>query len=168
MNSPLKDLRERKGLTLDRVSHSTGLSKQFIINSEQAVYVDPPEQLMRFYEVSELDEYYDYQREVRKANYFKLIEPWVFFQAEGLIHPFINWRECSGIDSARAICKLFCVHPAVMHKFEHGNMESVPEQLTVALLESGYESRTLQGLAEAYRSFKLDRRKEVEYVELNG
>jgi transcriptional regulator with XRE-family HTH domain len=167
MNSPLKDLRERSGLTLERVAAQTGLSKQFIINSEQAVYVDPPEQLLRFYETDTLDEYYEYQREIRKHNYFKLIEPWVFFEAEGLIHPFINWRECSGITSARLISKLFCVHPAVMHKFEHGQMESVPDQLTAALLESGYQSRTLQGLAEAYRNYKLDKRKEVTYVAIN-
>ena len=167
MNSPLKDLRERSGLTLERVAAQTGLSKQFIINSEQAVYVDPPEQLLRFYETDTLDEYYEYQREVRKHNYFKLIEPWVFFEAEGLIHPFINWRECSGITSARAISTLFCVHPAVMHKFEHGNMESVPDQLTAALLESGYAPRTLNSLAEAYRNYKLDKRKEVTYVAIN-
>jgi transcriptional regulator with XRE-family HTH domain len=166
MNSPLKDLRERSGLTLERVASQTGLSKQFIINSEQAVYVDPPELLLRFYEEEELPEYYEFQRETRKFNYGRLIEPWTFWREDH--HPFIHWRECSGINSARAICKIFCVHPAVMHKFEHATMETVPDQLIAALLESGYKNDTLNELAEAYRDYKLDRRKEVTYVELSG
>lgn len=164
--SPLKRLREEAGFTLERVSRLTGLSKQFIINSEQAVYVDPPEQLLRFFEEDSLDDYYDYQREVRLQNYGKLIEPWAFFVGSSKIHPFINWRECSGINSARSISKLFCVHPAVMHKFEHSLMESVPDQLISALLESGYDSRTLRELEESYKQFKLLRLGEVEFIAL--
>jgi len=171
-DSPLRRLRETCNLTIDRVAQDTGLSKQFIIKSEQCVYSEPSDTLIRFYE-SKLEDnviddvytdYYKFQREVRKFNYGQLIEPWVFIGYDE--HPFRNWRVCSGVGSLSGLCRIFCVHPAVMTKFESTpwQLKAVPEQLVKALLESGYRPTTIQALEEAYYEYRRHLRGELEYV----
>jgi DNA-binding XRE family transcriptional regulator len=159
--NPLKQLRERLNLTLDQVAYRASISKQFIIKAEQAVYTDPSETLLAFYSalidldaVEVTQQYYRFQRETRKANYGRLIEPWTF-KVEN--HPFISWRQLSGVSSAAGICKLYCVHPAVLNKFENRSylLAGTPEQLVVALMESGYSPETLAALEEAYIRFKI-------------
>lgn len=167
VKNPLREARERLNLTIDQVAFRASVSKQFIIKAEQAVYTDPSETLISYYsalidlDVVEINSrYYTFQRETRKANYGRLIEPWKFLSAT---HPFISWRELSGVGSAAGICKLFCVHPAVLNKFEKRSflLSGVPEQLTVALLESGYKPETLDALEKSYRDFKLQRKIEL-------
>lgn len=168
--SPLKSLREDCDLTLEKVAAKTGLSKQFIIKAEQAVYQEPPDSLLEFYvrltyvDTSEVrSAYYVFQRETRKFNYGRLIEPWNFVSSE---HPFRNWRVLSGMDSLSGLCRDFCVHPAVMSKFENQSylLARIPEQLVAALLESGYRATTIAALEEAYSEFKERLRKGVTLV----
>jgi transcriptional regulator with XRE-family HTH domain len=162
--NPLKETRERLNLTIDQVAYRASLSKQFIIKAEQGVYSDPSETLMAYYgSLTDLDviviqqQYYAFQRETRKANYGRLIEPWTFTLTSENDHPFISWRELSGVGSAAGICKLFCVHPAVLNKFEKRSylLAGCPEQLTAALLESGYKPETLDALESAYVQYKI-------------
>lgn len=169
--NPLKKIRTSLDLTIDQVAYRAGVSKQFIIKSEQAVYTEPSASLVAFYgELVDLDvveieqEYYLFQRETRRANYGRLIEPWAFTAALGEVgHPFINWRMLSGVSSAAGLCKLFCVHPAVLNKFENRSylIAGVPEGLVSALLEAGYSANTLDALEKAYRDFKLNEPLEV-------
>lgn len=154
-------------MTIDKVSSRTGLSKQYIIKAEQACYADPSDVLLRFYEVNLREvakDYYAFQREIRLANYGKLIEPWHFMVNEVTDHPFINWRVCSGVGSRDAISRYFCVHPAILFKFEHGRITTVPEHLVQALLESGYDAVTLTKLEESYQEFLVKRRGELKVV----
>lgn len=165
--SPLRRLREEASLTIDKVAHRTGLSKQYIIKAEQACYAEPSDALLRFYETNFKDvakEYYTFQREVRKQNFGKLIEPWHFHLGELEDHPFINWRVCSGVGSRDAISRFYCVHPAIMYKFEMCKITTVPEHLVTALLESGYDAVTLTKLEEAYQAYLQQRREGISVV----
>jgi len=163
--SPLKELREERNLTLERVERLTQLSKQYIIKAEQCVYTEPSQVLLDFYEVGvgEVEAaYYAYQRSTRIANYGRLIEPWAF--NSGRQHPFTQWRMLSGQISASGICKYYCIHPAILHKFEKEIMSEVPEVILKALLESGYKPETLSKLEEGYKRFKQTLREGIEVV----
>lgn len=170
LRNPLKELRGAAGLTMERVCRGTQVSKQYLIKQEQGCYNEPSEVLLDFYSgYSELDvnevkqRYYAFQRSVRKANYGRLIEPWKFIVD---YHPFINWYTLSGIPSASSVCRIFCLHPSVMHRFFNRSnlINEVPSQLTAALLESGYKPETLQALQDAFTDFK-HRRSELFVVE---
>jgi len=167
--NPLKSLRKEVGLTIDQAADRASVSRQFVIRAEQAVYTEPPDSLVSYYATRiELDceatrsAYFNFQHLTRKANYGRLIEPWNF-QPVGLGHPFKRWRTFSGIGSAAGICKLFCVHPATLNKFESHSEQCavVPEQLVKALLESGYSAETLSKLEQAYSDYKRFRRAHV-------
>jgi transcriptional regulator with XRE-family HTH domain len=171
VENPLKHTRQLLNLTIDTVASRTQLSRQFIIRAEQGVYSDAPDSLISYYAaLMDLDtieiqqRYFNFQFATRKANYGRLIEPWAFPVGSG--HPFINWREFSGVGSTAGICKLFCVHPATMNKFEHRPhlLNSVPEQLTAALLESGYSAETLDLLEIAYSNYKIRLREVMEVI----
>lgn len=162
--NPLKLFRERLGKTLEETAALAEVSKHFVIRSEQGVYTEPPETLVDFYkEYFDFDDikadYYRYQRNTRIANYGKLLEPWNFNAPVGK-HPFIHWRQLSGMHSQAGVCKYFCVHPAVVSKFEKG-LGNIPEQLLAALLESGYSVDTLNLLEKAYLAFKSGKVLEV-------
>jgi transcriptional regulator with XRE-family HTH domain len=167
--NPLKRLRHLCNLTLDQVAYQVGVSRQFIIRAEQGVYSAVPDSLLDFYggrlEVDALAvgaEYYQFQLLTRKANYGRLIEPWTF--PDVLQHPFIHWRLMSGVTSSAGICKLFCVHPATINKFEKRSflMNAIPDQLVGALLESGYHPETLDTLEQSYKRYKLEQRNRLE------
>lgn len=161
--NPLKRLREESGMTLKRVSRGTGFSKQFIIKQEQGVYHEPSKTIVDFYDADYKEvckDYREFQRACRKANYGRLIEPWHFNVNEGK-NPWITWRELSGVGSEAAICKFFCLHPAIMFKFERGDMTTVPDLLIEALLESGYSHETLNKLGEAYEAWRKSQTLEV-------
>jgi len=172
--NPLKVLRKRAGRTIDQVAARAEVSRQFVIRSEQGVYSEPPASLLGFYS-SILDvsvaqvtnDYFNFQRATRQANYGRLIEPWAF-TAVGAVgeHPFTRWRLMSGISSAAGVCKLFCVHPASLNKFEKHPEQCavVPDQLAKALLESGYKASTLADLESAYLEHKRKMRQLVEVV----
>lgn len=170
VENPLKHLRHLRNLTIEQVAVRCHVSRQFVIRSEQAVYSDPPETLLTFFS-SELEinldevkrDYYAYQYSTRRINYGRLIEPWAFSTRRDA-HPFISWRELSGISSSAGICKLYCVHPATINKFESRPhlLSSVPEQLVTALLESGYSAETLDLLELAYVNFKINLRNGME------
>lgn len=170
MKSPLKTLREECDLTIERVAARTDLSKQFIIKAEQAVYQELPERLVSFYAgetsvnyVELAADYAEFQREVRLGNFGRLIEPWTFQFAT---HPFKHWREMSGVGSLSGLCRMFCVHPAVMSKFENQTylLNAVPAQLVTALLESGYSEETLRALQLAYDGYRAMIREGVTLV----
>lgn len=160
MENPLKEHRLKAGFTIGRLAARVEVSKQFIIRAEQGCYTTAPEPLVEFWceredvLASDIErEYFNFQHWKRKQSFGKLIEPWSFPEIGR--HPFILWREYSGIKSEAAVCVLFCLHPAVMYKFEKGKMTDVPEMLTAALLESGYSAETVNKLEVAYEKWRI-------------
>lgn len=168
-SNPLREIRLSLKYSLDRLAGIAGVSRQLIIRAEQAVYADPPprllETLLELNPDSEIDEevirvrYREFQRHTRKSNYGALSVGFKFSEGKGL-HPFIDWRVRSGVRARIGPAKLFCVHPALIHKFELQPWlcQTPPGDLILALRESGYSSETLDDLGKAFYIYKMHRR----------
>lgn len=174
--NPLKSIRLSLNLTQDQVSESTGLSKSAILRAEQGVYPNISDALLSFYAQSCLqadltfvpsvlrEGYRSFQRLTRLRSgpnppvsasngsrsdrLIGLMEPHRF---RVTCHPFVEWRESMDL-SQIAISKLYCVHPAMVYRFENQPhlCELVPEPLLEALREAGYSESTLDHLVTAY------------------
>lgn len=178
--NPLREMRLQQGFTLDRLAYLLGTTRQFIIRAEQAVYADPPPRLLRllidYTDTQSLtganlipapvgtltDEqvvyhlYHKYQSFVRTRNYGALLTEWGFWIGDK--HPFVQWRKWSGIQSRIGVSKLFCVHPALISKFENQPhlVQTPPGELMAALEESGYSKELLDSFAKAYDNYKSE------------
>jgi hypothetical protein len=101
-------------------------------------------------------QYHVFQSLTRKRNYGRLLPVWRFDAISAEHHPFLRWRLASGVDSRISISKFYCVHPALITKFENSPhlVSHPPTDLISALTESGYDSELLDSLATAYDNYK--------------
>lgn len=171
IKNPLREIRLSVGLTLDQLAYRAEVSRLLIIRSEQAVYADPSPRLLETllaFEVDGLDDefvvlarYHEFQTETRKENYGKLRTVDTFKWYNPTVHPFVFWRMDSGVTAQIAISKYFCVHPALIHKFEKTPHLCVtpPGELMTALGQSGYSKELLDSFTKAYDTFKQSTRK---------
>lgn len=79
----------------------------------------------------------------------------------GPVHPLTWWMmvtymELNSAVSLYEICKSFCVHHSVMHRWltTPEEVASVPKVFLAALFESGYSESTLIALEGAYKSYR--------------
>lgn len=108
--------------------------------------------------------YHAYQTSQRKRNYGALSPEYDFttgFLASGIVNPLkynplLRWRNFSNVPSRIGISKLYCVHPALITKFEMQPhlMVEPPTELLVALRESGYSAELLDSFVSAYHTYK--------------
>lgn len=170
LENPLRTIRLSNKFSLDRMAQYAHVSRQLIIRAEQAVYASPPPALLKAcleLAVGDLEDegtvyhlYKAFQSQTRKKHYGHLIvDPgWEHLRAG--IHPWIWWRKASGIEARIGPAKFYCVHPALLHKLEvtPNLCQTIPTELLVALIDSGYSKNTLDGFEKAYRDFKQMRR----------
>lgn len=180
--NPLRFLRLRLRLSQEQLAHHARVSRQLVIRAEQAVYASPPPVLVdTLLELadSKLDEgprselnpgavgfafdketvyhlYKGFQTYVRKAHYGRLSPSFDFANVPSSVHPFVDWRLCSGVKARIGTAKYFCVHPALLHKYEVQPhlVQSTPGDLVRALRESGYRRELLDSLSTAYDNYK--------------
>lgn len=167
VENPLTVLRNENRLTVDGLARRSNVGRQVIMRSEQAVFTDPPDKILdtllrlspEYDRAEALAGYYAFQRATRRYNFGRL-DPDVDFALWAAHdideHPFVWWRCTSGIEARIQVSKLYCVHPAVIFKFEMQPylMKSLPSQLVDALLESGYRDTVIDALAGAYTRYK--------------
>lgn len=170
--NPLKELRTRHHLTMEQVAEHAGVSRQYIIRAEQGVFSAMPNSVADALldlvdadvDYKELDvRYLEWQRSRRKESYGSLIIGFDFHshsEASGPLHPFTHWRHHSGIPARITVPKLFCVHPALIFKFEEQPWlcTSPPSELLVGLRDSGYSNVDISNLSSAYTMFRRARR----------
>lgn len=167
IENPLVTLRNDARLTVDGIARRAGVGRQVVMRTEQGVFTDPPDSILDTLlalspdtdKAGVLAAYYAYQRDVRRYNFGRLdtdVDFNIWAHTEVSDHPFVWWRCNSGIVARIQVSKLYCVHPAVMFKFEMQPwlMKSLPQQLEDALLESGYSEAVLTNLASAYRIYR--------------
>lgn len=169
IKNPLREIRLSVGLTLDQLAYRAEVSRLLIIRNEQAVYADPSPRLLDAlmeFEIEDLDDeqvvrslYHSFQIETRRANFGKLRVVQSFQTIQG--HPFVSWRLASGVRARIAVSKFFCVHPALIHKFETTPhlCVSPPGELMIALEQSGYSKELLDSFDKAYDTYKQSTRK---------
>lgn len=170
--NPLKLLREASGLSMDALAERAGCSRSFIVRAEQGCYTEPPvvlvDELLALTPVGfegpngePLGDYLyifraytKWQTERRSISYGRLLTSFDFESLSTLTHPFVGWRLESGIEARIEVSKLYCVHPAIIFKYEAGNILATPGDLRAALLESGYSSELLDSLDRSYYAYK--------------
>lgn len=172
--NPLVTLRESAGLTVTELSEYADLSLGAVIRAEQGVYTSPsqvlldalwrraPEDDLHDYGIL-LAEYHNFQELTRRSNYGALDTKFDFadcVDTTPATHPFLQWRIDSEIEARIQISKLFCVHPALIFKFEAQPWlcATIPKDLLYALQQSGYDSDLLESFAAAYAVYKVNRR----------
>jgi transcriptional regulator with XRE-family HTH domain len=179
-SNPITIMRKIAQLTQEQLANITDTSRQYILRAEQAVYAEAPVGLLMAlvaqladmdldygYDLDEMHaQYSDYQRAVRQEHYGILVpfkaDKFMALELSG--HPFKYWRGASGVDSRIAVSKYYCVHPALMFRFEEQThlVNSVPGELRSGLLESGYSKELLDVLEEKYQNYRTIRNERVE------
>lgn len=143
--NPLKALRLQAGWTQIDLADMAGITRHAVLRTEQGVYALPPPSILSVFtsrlphlNTLALEESYRiWQTKARRrAGLLFPDAPLVSPDATG--RQFLNWRTFSlGITSRMELCRLLCVHPAVVEKYEKGQQHSMPDQLFQALRESG-------------------------------
>ena len=171
--NPLRSLRESANLSLSQMAGRAGVTSQALMRAEQGVYSTPsPSILDALYGEADanddavsdlydygvlLADYHNFQKLTREDNYGSLEEPFLFL--DNGEHPFVDWRLRSGITARIQISKRFCVHPALIFKFEMQPhlCQTIPKELVCSLLESGYTHSTMEEFEGAYATYKQSR-----------
>lgn len=164
----MRTLREAAGLSVSGLAAIAGVTPQLVTRTEQGVYTSVSERLRSavlseapegpLHDTITFDEVYtNFQTEQRKYHYGRLLEPYAFTSET---HPFVTWRQDSNIPNRISISKMYCVHPALVTKFENQPhlCATVPRELQRALIESGYTQGTIDALVANYRVWKENRR----------
>lgn len=189
IENPLREVRLANKITQQRMADEFDVTPQYIIRAEQGCYPLPPEDLVNYLWDEDTQgaipttdyekavgwfnrQYLDFQCQTRKANYGKLMPSPEGLWGRSVLnhpdlsynpHPFVWWRQhhLSHVPSRIAISKFYCVHPAIVFKFEAQThlLSTPPESLMRALRESGYSKETLAWLDQAYYTYKGKKRK---------
>jgi transcriptional regulator with XRE-family HTH domain len=182
-SNPLRYLRKRLGFTQEGLADAADVSRIFVVRAEQGVYEEPSATLidaMRFHhkkyqpafdwefstDVAITRQYEQFQLHTRRKHYGQLLANFDFLAFSPSLHPFLIWREASEVNAAISISKYYCVHPAIIHKFEKQThlMHSVPEVLRRALLDAGYTESFLDELEWAYTKHRRWKASKVSFT----
>lgn len=180
--NPLKVERKRLGLTIDSLCYRASVSKSLVIKNEQGTYPEPSPTILAYFTNEDPDfdsaecraSYRAWQRDKREQSY-GLLNPHFDLRAylrglpvgddigksqngtEPYPHPFEWWRLRTVLQpNLNKISKGFCLQQALLFKFEQQAylVNSVPEPITHALIEAGYDRRVLMDLEVAYSEWK--------------
>lgn len=165
---------------MDQLATKADCSRQFIVRAEQGVYVDAPLQLLEVlsdfvdtgvdYDVFNEQKYRPWQGYRRQESFGSLSTSHNFhvhdvdLKADPKLltaHPFVHWRLHSGMQARIEVSKLFCVHPALIFKFEvtPWRCVTIPSELLAALSDSGYNADLLMDFVDAYKAYRERRLK---------
>ena len=138
----IKRYRNQLGISQDDCAYETQISRQAILRAEQGVYHEVlpsiSDYFQQFISPNELDtEYRDWQKNNRYSNReaLTLFDAAVGFSGfSSRVHPLAIWLKLSRLNKIQ-FCKLFCVHPATLHRFLHEG-SSLPEQFIEAMADA--------------------------------
>lgn len=164
--NPVKQYRHYLGLSINELELRSGVHRQVIIRAEQGCFNVIPPRLYTFLvgilgegQPSLADNYKHWIHQKRISSYGTLPNALPPFNPTK--HPFVLWRESGRNEFGRPlnrteICKLFCVHPSTLTRFETNlMMQTIPEQLREALLQSGYKSELIDELSIQYKRYRI-------------
>lgn len=158
--NPLKEARLALNLTQSQLANLADVTPNALIKYEQGLYPEPSLKILTAL-VTALDADSDYADTLTRAYYNwrvdKLIEAKVVFKFNtvikglhptGGVGPFLCWRlHHLHISSRLEFCKLLVLHPAVVQKYEEGQMRSMPVSLYATLLAVGLTADSVNYLS---------------------
>lgn len=165
--NPMKDARLALGLTQAQLADRAGITRLAVIRAEQGVFTRLPQSIIHI--LADFDNeisinYREFQRQHREFSYGRLSPTFDFqtldysssqVELSPVGNPLAKWAETSNFSSRMSLCIAFCLHPAVVTKFENTiDYQNIPELITDAFLESGY---SIDMMAEFQRSYRLYR-----------
>lgn len=184
IQNPLLQARLELKYTQFDVADEVGVTRNFIVRVESGEYPHAPQNVVQYYaggdkqKAIELTEgYAAFQSLQRKHSYgllytdFQSPEEYLVPGLPTQMHPLLYWAKRTAEltpyqvptypipTSLYGICRAFCVHHAVMHRWVKGESPNVPKIFLEALFESGYDEGVLIDLEGAYRMY-LEGRKE--------
>lgn len=143
--NPLRALRLAQGWSQAELAEFAGITRHAVLRTEQGVYSLPPPAILSVFSqripgssIPYLEKAYtEWQTKKRRcAGILFPDAPLVALSATS--SEFLNWRTFSlGMTSRMEFCRVFCVHPAVVEKYEKRKQFHMPDQLATALKEAG-------------------------------
>lgn len=142
-------MRLETGWTQAELGEIAGVTRHAVIRTEQGVYALPPPAILSVFlrrfpgeSILTLETVYvAWVEETRRHNASKYLnrEPPVTLVSGDMAGvDFLLWRlNTMRITSRMEFCRLFCVHPAVVEKYEKGQQKHMPDQLQHALYDVG-------------------------------
>jgi len=157
--NPLKEARLSLNLTQSELASQANITPNALIKYEQGLYPEPSPKILTALTTA-LDQDSDYPGVLTKAYYNwrmdKLLDARVVFRHNhvvrglhptGGISPFVCWRLYHlHISSRLEFCKLLVLHPAVVQKYEEGQMRTMPVSLYETLVLVGIEKDSVDYL----------------------
>lgn len=165
--NPLKEARLAFNWTQNELAREANITPNALIKNEQGLYPEPSNKVVlalggdqrmiadyKLWRLEHLD---------AACSFFTRHKEILGLQPSGGLNPFICWRvHHLHIDSRLEFCKLLVLHPAVVQKYEQGEMRTMPESLYETLRRVGVSHDSviyLNRLGESYydrRKFKFD------------
>lgn len=172
MENPLKYRRLNANFTQDQLAERAGVTHDNIVRNEQGLYSSPsPKVLTAVADISTDDaeaislEYRNWVAWKRRQEPIRgLVRRIITFPPKNRLtsHPFAMWRAALGVTSRIDFCKMLCVHPATVLKYESNLQKNMPSQIYDALIETGMAQQRIEELAQLGADyFRNERRKRI-------
>lgn len=153
----LRLVREAHALTQKDFAELVGVSPQAIMRYEQALYEQlSPKITTQLAELSGLPEEtikmkYSYNRLQIQRDAYRYLMPLPALHIVEGEHPFYTFRtyitkRYRNTDSRMAFCILLALHPAVVAKYDSGEVKRMPELITNGLITTGINTDFIHGL----------------------
>lgn len=174
-DNPFKLIRVHAGLSQQNLANKVGISKHAVLRSEQGMYVEPLPSLLNYMcnnfpvgRLSIIQQYERFQVYVREqsgrllGDIDKELDNWHHHLHNSpsplsayQLHPLVWLRIIRGYNPT-SLAKAICVNQTVVNYFEKNsiNQRTVPEQLSHALKDCGYDDDELAGFADAYNVYR--------------
>jgi transcriptional regulator with XRE-family HTH domain len=159
-NNPIKEARLDLNLTQHELASRAMMTPNALIKYEQGLYPEVSTKIITALAWALDQDLTSYSAVLSKAyknwRVDKLLDARIFFrhntEVRGLnptggVNPFVCWRTHHlHISSRLEFCKLLVLHPAVVQKYEQGEMRQMPESLYKTLLIVGVTKDSLDYL----------------------
>lgn len=152
--NPVKEIRQKEGLTLTRFASQAGCHYQAVYLTECGCYPYIYPKLMNFIELRGYDKENIESRYKESQKYMRIISGSLVNSDEVILsiptidHPFINFRLSLGLTglSRMGFAKTFCIHPGFLYTLERGKSKGLSAQLKEALLQAGFKESVIEEL----------------------
>lgn len=164
--NPLKKARLDLNLTQQALAKQADISVNALIKYEQGLYPEPSAKIINALFELGYDPYTGVDELVRNYSYWrynKVLAARVTLHSHrniiglkpsGGVNPFVCWRvHHLHLPSRLEFCKLLVLHPAVVQKYEEGQMRDLPKSIRQTLTQVGIYADSIDYLELLGRAY---------------